>query len=522
MKKASLLTFVLFSLSVGSTKTFAQTITDSATIKALSFWVNKFKLSEQVTKKITPLVNAKTKRLQSIDSLPASGAKDSLKIRVNQSFNDRITSVLIRNGYADIESSRFTNALKYKKELNLTNEQIDSLVSKNLVLDEIRHSYVPKDYTDRFDARPFTNANFRPIFTNQQYDIILAIETKPNAVSDARRIWQNLSNYGLKNNIDSVTNFNSLVDYCLNRLLLIKKHADDVDKSVLLNLLKNLNKPDILQKLDSLNSQSLAVRDSSLIISAKKERVAKQLESQTEQALAYWVNRYNLTPDLTQKITPLVTEKTKALFRIDSIAKISSTVPNDAQKRLVSYGFDDQINAILVINDIPASSTRFSNILKFRQVLQLTNEQVNQLVAKNTELEQLKRSFVPKEPLETFDARPFTKLYFKPVFNEQQYDKILHIETRQQAYDDSQRDWDALKQFNLLSNIDSVATFNTIVTYNLNRGVAVKKCNEDITNKVLVQQLKDINQNKPPLLKQLDIVRRQSNLKPTTNGNYVW
>jgi predicted transcriptional regulator len=474
------------------------------TQQAIASWAKKYQLAPTLTHLITPLITQKTVQVFIIDtSSAASATKDSLRRVGNYAYDDRIDSALLTNG-VNVTSNRLVDALNNRNRLQLASTQVTQLVNANTQLQQQRRATV----TGVFDANTFVTQNLKTILATPQYDTVLSIESAPEAVSDAGKLWANVRKHGLGYTADSTTNFNAVVGYSLQRLLIIKLNNDTASQNAAIRVL-NANKPLILQQLDAIVNAG-----------AKQKGDSIALANMTRQAIASWTKKYQLAPALTQLITPLVTQKTAQAFMIDTASVASAT--KDSLRRASNYAYDDRIDSALLTNRIIIDNNRFVNALKYRDSLQLTTTQVTQLVNDNTQLQQLKRAFEASNPSGSFDGSTFTNTNFKPVFSASQYQQELRFEFQPHSVSDSQREWAALKKYNLTTNLDSVATFNILNPYNLDRLVAMRLSEESPNNAQLAAAAQAINKNKPAILVQLSIASKQSTAKPSTAGNYVW
>jgi hypothetical protein len=216
----------------------------------------KYGLHDTLLRKIDPILADKTRKITELEAtMVFNSTRDSLIRNVEASAWAQVKKIMIRAGYYRLSNSRFVNAMRYEKILNLSSAQLDSLAEKNYRLDILEYVTKSIDPWNEYDPKYFTNANMEKIFTPGQYDTLLKIESRPLAMSNTYRDWNALKNYKLTEGLDSATTSLSIFTYHMSNLILTRRYEHD---KVTLNRLMKANaayKPAALVKLEAIMKQ---------------------------------------------------------------------------------------------------------------------------------------------------------------------------------------------------------------------------------------------------------------------------
>jgi len=99
--------------------------------------------------------------------------------------------------------SRFANVISFRNELNLSDNQVDSLISRFAKLEKIKLAY---KFNHEKDNNSFKRIEFESILNElgiEKFDMYLSVKTQSQAVNRAKADWQNLQKYGLSQGLDS-------------------------------------------------------------------------------------------------------------------------------------------------------------------------------------------------------------------------------------------------------------------------------------------------------------------------------
>lgn len=184
------------------------------------------------------------KILRDFLSLKATMMEPPLLIRAKILSNDKHAN----NKYASI--------IKYEKELNLSQQQIDTLLAKYLVFEKIiieNRENVLKENLIPAVPLPSEFENIAKVITPEQTNQWLNLKNKNEAIKKSKENWVKLETEGLTKDLDKQKVMTELVTYHL-RLLIALEKAKNWKTPETRFLIRDVEqtKPEILQKLDTI------------------------------------------------------------------------------------------------------------------------------------------------------------------------------------------------------------------------------------------------------------------------------
>lgn len=211
------------------------------------------------------------------------------------------------------------------------------------------------------------------------------------------------------------------------------------------------------------------------------------------------VSNVNLTEDKQIKIG-------QKLFTADSLATISLT-KGEPIKQLKSYYTIDSnfLKPILSPEELDAfqyennKENRFLVALKFASQLKLEPNEISEIRKENDNLS----NTVPLDAKETF---AFYDSKLNQILSKAKYASLLRIIYKEQSIKDANKDWDKIKQLQLVTDEKTSSEYNQVINYHLTKNIFLdpkaekheKKMIEAITNKLLLQE--------PPVLIRANIL----------------
>lgn len=184
------------------------------------------------------------KKLRDFLSLKATLMEPPLLIRAKILSDDKHAN----NKYASI--------IKYEKELNLSQQQIDTLLAKYLVFEKIiieNRENVLKENLMPAIPLPSEFENIFKIITPEQINKWLVYKNKNESIKKSKEIWNKLEAEGLTKDLEKEKTMNELSAYYLKYLVAIEK-AKNWKTPETRFLIRDVEqtKPEILQKLDAI------------------------------------------------------------------------------------------------------------------------------------------------------------------------------------------------------------------------------------------------------------------------------
>jgi len=153
-----------------------------------------------------------------------------------------------------LPQSEFAYVSRYRKEIALTDTQIDSLLNKVIQLEHLRMDYANRNVTGKYYAKPFETENLNAILTPQQWDIYLKSKSQTKAELNAQNDWAKLHQAGLTKELDSVKTHQENFQYELNLLVATERLSFNKSQRNAFAV-KDIeaSKPSPLKKLDMIN-----------------------------------------------------------------------------------------------------------------------------------------------------------------------------------------------------------------------------------------------------------------------------
>jgi len=149
--------------------------------------------------------------------------------------------------------SAFSGVLNYKKSLQLSQGQIDSLAKKAIVLEQMKRDFKAKNPGKNFDAKPLEK-DLEVILTEKQLTGYFNAKNMAQATKWAKNDWEEMKVLGMTGGLDSATVVKSIMVYDMRRLSAKDRYATDpVKLSVAISDIDQAL-PESLQQLRSARS----------------------------------------------------------------------------------------------------------------------------------------------------------------------------------------------------------------------------------------------------------------------------
>lgn len=175
-----------------------------------------------------------------------------------------------------------------------------------------------------------------------------------------------------------------------------------------------------------------------------------------------------------------------------------------------------------ILSDGIYKNNNYASIIKFEKELQLTKIQIDTLLTKYNQLERIR--FENKERELTFNSpKPVPSEYdnIAKILTSEQVHKWLAFKNQDQATKSAMECWRKLETEGLANNLDTNSTVKDLAIYQLKYLVA-KEMGMIYNTKEIIYMKRDIEQNKPELLKQLDVINQTKSKNTTTKNALTW
>lgn len=175
-----------------------------------------------------------------------------------------------------------------------------------------------------------------------------------------------------------------------------------------------------------------------------------------------------------------------------------------------------------ILSDGIYKNNNYASIIKFDKELQLTKIQIDTLLTKYNQLERIR--FENKERELTLNSpKPVPSEYdnIAKILTSEQVHKWLVFKNQGQSTKSAIECWRKLETEGLTRNLDTNTTLKDLAIYQLKYLVA-KEMGMIYNTKEIIFMKRDIEQNKPELLKQLDVINQTKSKNTTTKNALTW
>ncbi len=212
----------------------------------------QYGLSTNMQKRIAPYVNEKVKRVAFLDITQShSRSRDSLYREAKECTWIKVKNLLLRYGYYRGEENRFVNALGYQKTLKLSSPQLDSLVKWNEYVDSVIYNTKIHNQGAMPDMSNYFSIKLKEVCTTGQYDTLLSLEAKPQALYNTNETWSEIKKLKLITDADTAATFQSILNYNIALLKLKERYRFNKSQYNSASTILSKNKPPVLKKLEA-------------------------------------------------------------------------------------------------------------------------------------------------------------------------------------------------------------------------------------------------------------------------------
>ncbi len=152
----------------------------------------------------------------------------------------------------NLPKSQFSEAIKYRKELKLNDNQINQLLDKVSKLELLKLDNKSHHLYEFTRVKEFETYNLISILNEVQYSIYLTYKVHNKSVEYANSDWEKLKKFGLSKDLDSAKVYIQIMKYETDQLVANERYLNDKSQ-INLFFKKQLedNKPDYLKKMDA-------------------------------------------------------------------------------------------------------------------------------------------------------------------------------------------------------------------------------------------------------------------------------
>jgi len=155
--------------------------------------------------------------------------RDSSHYKISAFYDSVIERSLYRDGVL-VNASYFSAAVKMRKVLKLTSDQVDSLLDKGLALNRMKDSSWRVSPLAPIDTKDFENLHISHILREDQLAILLSFKYQRDAEKNAVNDWNDLEKRGLTKDMNKQTVVRQLSSYYVQLKSTSSMYAYDLEK----------------------------------------------------------------------------------------------------------------------------------------------------------------------------------------------------------------------------------------------------------------------------------------------------
>ena len=232
-----------------------------------------------------------------------------------------------------------------------------------------------------------------------------------------------------------------------------------------------------------------------------------------EDQMTEFSKKYKIPSKSYNEIWNLVNEREIRLTAYNFIYP-DSLLPRYTAKEKVKSQYNASITRQLLLAGVNVTTDNLNSVLKIKDVLKLTNSQVDTLVEKAIELNGL------------FQRHPHIDLWahelsiLNKTLSTNQMDLFLSYKNEKIIKTKVQNAWNKLRINNMTADLDSTQEYYQLYTFynKIYKTADLYSKNDSLKREVW----KTINDQAPTSLKRYNTIKNKKGSAQTYNGNYIW
>jgi hypothetical protein len=247
-----------------------------------------------------------------------------------------------------------------------------------------------------------------------------------------------------------------------------------------------------------------------------------EIKQQVSEATNAYPLRNNLPMAILKDCRGIISNYQQALITIDY------AYPGVSKEKIslvesIHTHYKPRIDSILVRTGYFSPVTVFSSAIRKKQILKLTDSQVDLLNAKTAELERISKEYTLKNPDEVYNADEFNHKSMLSILSEDQYRTFLQLKLQKKTEQICANTFKEMIKYGTATPADSLTTTRGIYYYNLEKLVIGEIYQDRPILKV--DKWRDIEASKPESIKKMEKARklaRNNSTKVETKTSFVW
>jgi hypothetical protein len=191
----------------------------------------KQKLSKEDFDKVLPVFFDKERAIATYHfAMPEFSNRRERAIVTTVQYYDSIVRATLVKKEDNLPKSRFADAVKYRRELGLSQAQVDTLIARADSVGKMRKAFIAKNAGGNFSTLDFECDQMLRILTEDQYNRLLMKKHSRPAMKWAQEDWAQLKEKGVADGYDSSTVVNQIYNFNIAKLVAKSKYENDREK----------------------------------------------------------------------------------------------------------------------------------------------------------------------------------------------------------------------------------------------------------------------------------------------------
>jgi len=245
------------------------------------------------------------------------------------------------------------------------------------------------------------------------------------------------------------------------------------------------------------------ISDTAFYAVAYNNDITNKYHKSAETALASYIKSHQLSTVSAQQILPYLLERERAITLIDKLYNQLYDSSKDAALDNILQKYQPPIDSLLALEADIMDNTQIDIAIKFAQLLQLSEEQVNSLKEQGSALTQMIKDYRQTDPFGEYDSKEFESEVLNAILTPEQYTQVLDTKYAGKAASMAKLDWKQIQQYGMDTEyqLNENTTKTELSNYHLAQLIAYYRNANNLEEQYL--SIQRINEVMPEIMRNL-------------------
>ncbi|MBX2931680.1 MAG: hypothetical protein KF781_07040 [Chitinophagaceae bacterium] len=251
------------------------------------------------------------------------------------------------------------------------------------------------------------------------------------------------------------------------------------------------------------NHTFTALEDTLYYAAAYNNEIVQLTYKSAETALASYIKSHHLSTVSAQQILPYLLERERAVTLIDKLYNQLYDSSKDAALDNILQKYQPPIDSLLALDADIIDNTQIDIAIKFAELLQLREEQVNELKEQGSVLTQMIRDYRRTDPFGEYDSKEFESEVLNALLTPEQYTQVLDAKYAGKAASMAKLDWKQIQlyEMDIEYQLNENTTKTELSNYHLAQLIAYYRNADNLEEQYL--SIQRINEVMPEIMRSL-------------------